>query len=66
MYAARGAYGGCPEDRAFFGRHTWAYMHTMAAYYPDAPSIEDQEDMRGFLRVFAKFYPCGDCGEHLA
>ena len=37
----------------------------MAAYYPEQPSVEEQEDMKSFMTTFSKFYPCKDCAEHL-
>ena len=39
-------HSGCPLSRKEVGRAAWAYLHTMAAYYPDKPSVTQQDDMR--------------------
>ncbi|XP_065558292.1 FAD-linked sulfhydryl oxidase ALR-like isoform X2 [Artemia franciscana] len=53
----------CPLDKDELGRSTWNFLHTMAAYYPEKPSEQDQNDMKNFLRIFSKFYPCSYCAE---
>ena len=55
----------CPLDRQELGRSTWNFLHTMAAYYPDNPSLQQQDDMASFVKIFSKFYPCEDCASHL-
>lgn len=55
----------CPLDREELGRSTWNFLHTMAAYYPDNPSQEQQRDMSTFVKLFSKFFPCDDCASHL-
>ncbi|KAK9768130.1 Flavin-linked sulfhydryl oxidase of the mitochondrial IMS [Basidiobolus ranarum] len=55
----------CPPDKVELGRSTWTFLHTMAAYYPDKPSKEQQGDMNTFLDTFSKFYPCNWCANHL-
>lgn len=37
----------------------------MAAYYPPAPTPEQQQLMRGMMHGLAEFYPCHICAEHL-
>ncbi len=56
---------GCPADREELGRHSWTLLHTMAAYYPDNPTPEQQRAMRGFVDGLAEFYPCALCAAAL-
>ena len=36
---------------------------TKVAWYPDEPSPEDQQQMKGFFGALSKFYPCPWCAE---
>ncbi|EDQ90220.1 uncharacterized protein MONBRDRAFT_3541, partial [Monosiga brevicollis MX1] len=55
----------CPEDYLSLGNKSWAFLHTMAAYFPRDPSAADRKDMAEMMRLVGRFYPCRDCGEHL-
>lgn len=56
-------HSGCPLNRRELGRSTWAFLHTMAAYYPEKPSQQEQEDMFAFLVTMGRVYPCGYCAD---
>ncbi|CAB0018216.1 unnamed protein product [Nesidiocoris tenuis] len=49
------------KNRQSLGRKTWAFLHTMAAYYPKNPTSKDQQDMFSLIQLLAKFYPCPIC-----
>uniref|UniRef100_A0A8C8S7W1 Sulfhydryl oxidase n=1 Tax=Pelusios castaneus TaxID=367368 RepID=A0A8C8S7W1_9SAUR len=55
----------CPLSTEELGRSTWAFLHTMAAYYPDQPSYTQQHEMTQFLHLLGKFYPCVNCAKNL-
>eukprot|EP01083_Nonionella_stella_P001686 4785_1 len=54
---------GCPLNRREVGRATWGFLHTMAAYYPTKPTRTEQKDMRQFMYLMSKVYPCGYCAD---
>ncbi|KNC96298.1 uncharacterized protein SPPG_08450 [Spizellomyces punctatus DAOM BR117] len=55
----------CPPDSGTLGSSTWTFLHTMAAYYPENPSVAEQYSMRNLISALGRFYPCGYCAEHL-
>ena len=55
------SHSACPLNRAELGRAAWAYLHTLAAYYPTQPSSVQQSDMRDFMLLYMRQYPCLYC-----
>ncbi|EZA58330.1 hypothetical protein DMN91_006024 [Ooceraea biroi] len=55
----------CPLDKDELGSKTWAFLHTMAAYYPDRPTAKQKTDMKNFFYIFSNFYPCTICAEDM-
>jgi len=54
-----------PPDVIDIGRATWTLLHTMAAYYPDQPTPQQQQSMAGFVAALGDHYPCHECRAHL-
>ncbi|KAI0630669.1 ERV/ALR sulfhydryl oxidase domain-containing protein [Trametes polyzona] len=55
----------CPPDVEQLGRATWTFLHTTAAYYPDAPTMNHRVNMLSLLRALPVLYPCSVCATHL-
>ena len=53
----------CPPDVEQLGRSTWTFLHTLSASYPPAASRTQQSEMKQFLTLFSKLYPCWHCAE---
>ncbi|EFN62310.1 FAD-linked sulfhydryl oxidase ALR [Camponotus floridanus] len=65
LISNNGTRDNCPLDKDELGSKSWAFLHTMAAYYPDKPSEEQKADMNNFFHIFSKFYPCNICAKDL-
>jgi FAD-linked sulfhydryl oxidase len=50
--------------RQQLGNAGWRLLHTISVKFPVKPTMEDQQDYLDFIRLFAQFYPCGDCARH--
>lgn len=53
----------CPPDVEVLGRSTWTLLHTIAATYPSSATPVQQGEMKTFLSVFSRIYPCWVCAE---
>ncbi|KAF8449631.1 hepatopoietin protein [Terfezia claveryi] len=53
----------CPPDVQALGRSTWTFLHTLSANYPKNPTQEEKSDMKQFIGLFGKLYPCWVCAE---
>ncbi|EPZ36898.1 Erv1/Alr domain-containing protein [Rozella allomycis CSF55] len=50
--------------RAELGHSTWTFLHTLAAKYPANPTAEQKAEMKSFVEMFGRLYPCEECGQH--
>ncbi|KAL4938008.1 ERV/ALR sulfhydryl oxidase domain-containing protein [Aspergillus oleicola] len=57
------AYGDCPPDVEALGRSTWTLLHSLTATYPETATPTEQTEMRSFLTLFSKLYPCWVCAD---
>ncbi|KAL8844569.1 MAG: hypothetical protein Q9176_001081 [Flavoplaca citrina] len=53
----------CPPDVEELGRGAWTLLHSISASYPSRASPTQQSEMRQFLGLFGKLYPCWVCAE---
>lgn len=51
----------CPPDVERLGNHSWTLLHSISAAYPERANPQQQADMRNFLALFGKLYPCWSC-----
>ncbi|XP_017488659.1 PREDICTED: FAD-linked sulfhydryl oxidase ALR [Rhagoletis zephyria] len=61
--ASEAAPNGCPLDKVALGRATWGLLHTMAAFYQDNPTDHQKKDIKTFLEVLSRVYPCEHCAK---
>jgi FAD-linked sulfhydryl oxidase len=54
-----------PPNADDLGRQTWTFLHTMAAYYPERPTIQQERHAHALFSAMAALYPCHVCAEHL-
>ncbi|CAL3969765.1 hypothetical protein PZA11_007653 [Diplocarpon coronariae] len=53
----------CPPDVEQLGRSSWTLLHSIAATFPTKPTQTEQTQVRQFLGLFSKLYPCWVCAE---
>mmetsp|Transcript_58640 Transcript_58640/g.143399 ORF Transcript_58640/g.143399 Transcript_58640/m.143399 type:complete len:190 (+) Transcript_58640:134-703(+) len=53
----------CPPRSAELGRSSWTLLHSMAAWYPDDPTSQQQHRMANFMEALGDFYPCPWCAD---
>jgi len=53
----------CPPDVETLGRASWTLLHSIAATYPVAANPQQQKEMKTFVELFARIYPCWVCAE---
>ena len=48
------------------GNKTWGFLHTMSVYLPSGKLDPSQQtDLRSFINLFSKFYPCDICASDM-
>jgi hypothetical protein len=47
-----------------WGPCAWNTLHAFAYTTPEEPSIEEQESIKTFLRIFTRHIPCNRCRTH--
>ena len=58
-------YRDCPADVEQLGRHTWTFLHSTAAYYPDSPSEQHKKNAFSLFNSLPSLYPCRHCADEL-
>jgi len=48
-------------DPAFWGRHTWIYLHTLTFNYPSNPTIKDKKKYYNHFNNLGDMLPCPTC-----
>ena len=46
------------------GRAGWTILHRISSKFSKEPDNEEKKNMKQFLTLFAKLYPCPDCAKH--
>ena len=59
-------YENCPADVELLGRHTWTFLHSTAAYYPELPTEGHKENARRLFDALPSLYPCRHCADELS
>ena len=53
----------CPPDVEVLGRATWTFLHTLAANFPEKPTVQEQQQISSFMGTLGRFYPCWHCAD---
>ncbi len=53
----------CPLDRAELGQYTWGLLHTIAANYPESPTVEEKQQAYNLIIALSILYPCPVCAK---
>jgi FAD-linked sulfhydryl oxidase len=48
----------CPPDHEEIRSSAWTLLHTIAAHYPDKPTVKEMSSAKHFITSFASLYPC--------
>ena len=53
-------------DPRYWGSRFWFVMHTVAYFFPDAPTTTEMEDAKRFYEYLRSLLPCPGCAAHYA
>ena len=53
----------CPPDVEVLGRATWTFLHTLAANFPETPTVQQQKEISSFIGTLGRYYPCWHCAD---
>ncbi|XWS62989.1 hypothetical protein CRYUN_Cryun06bG0058200 [Craigia yunnanensis] len=53
-----------PVTKEELGRATWTFLHTLAAQYPENPTMQQKKDVKELMSILSRVYPCKECGDH--
>ncbi|GMM36389.1 flavin-linked sulfhydryl oxidase [Saccharomycopsis crataegensis] len=53
----------CPPDVTQLGNGTWSLLHSIAAKYPETPTDAQQKDLKNFVGILSRIYPCWFCAD---
>ncbi|KAF7702746.1 FAD-linked sulfhydryl oxidase ERV1 [Cucumispora dikerogammari] len=54
-----------PEGRKReLGRAGWTLLHNIGIKYPHSPTYSQKHDIKTFLSLFGKLFPCAECSPH--
>ena len=48
----------CPLSKSQYGKSTWEFLHTIAAYYPDEPTKTDRKSATNLIDSVKQLYAC--------
>jgi len=53
----------CPPTKDAIGKSSWTLLHSMAAWYPDTPTKDEETKMAQLMEAISIFYPCTYCAQ---
>lgn len=53
----------CPPTKDVIGKSSWTLLHSMAAWYPERPTMDEKTKMGQLMEAISIFYPCTYCAQ---
>ena len=54
----------CPLNREKLGTYSWGFMHSFSFNIPETPTEFEKGEIKMFVNLFTKYYPCKSCSSH--